>query len=119
MRIFSYVLGTLFILFAVVQFNDPDPWIWVPVYLIPAFMSFVFTHSKTSRILLLVLGLIYLIAAIRIFPPSINEWISAEEESKSLGMNLPGIETARESMGLFICALTMLFFWSKHKNPVR
>ncbi len=36
MRFFS-ILGTaLFLLGAAFQYNDPDPHIWIPVYLIPA-----------------------------------------------------------------------------------
>ena len=31
--------GLLFLYSASVQFNDPDPWLWVPVYLVPAAMS--------------------------------------------------------------------------------
>jgi len=29
----------VFATFAVFQINDPDPWIWVPVYLVPAAVS--------------------------------------------------------------------------------
>ena len=116
MRIFTYSLGLIFTLFAIVQFNDPDFWVWVPVYLLPAGISVVYTHKKPQKMYLGILAIIYLIAAISLFPPSINEWISAEEEAQSMGMKLPGIEEARESMGLFICFLAMAFFWIKSKS---
>jgi len=118
MRIISYIIGIIFVLFAVVQLNDPDFMIWVAAYMIPATLAFVFPHKKQNRIFLGILALIYLVAAISLFPPSISKWISVEEEAQSLGMKLPGIEEARESMGLFICFLAISFFWFKSKGPV-
>jgi len=88
----------------------------VPAYLLPAGIAFAYTHEKPKKKYLGLLAIIYLIVAISLFPPSINEWISAEEEAKSLGMKLPGIEEARESMGLFICFLAMIFFWIKSNS---
>lgn len=119
MRIFTYLLGLIFILFSLVQLNDPDPVIWVIIYLVPAIISFLFTHRKVNRFMLFLLCLIYLIAAIYLFPPSISDWIHAEDKAQSLGMKLPGIEKARESMGLFICFLSLLFLWFKSTNLAR
>ena len=116
MRIFSYSLGIIFTLFALVQFNDPDFLIWVVAYLLTATIAFVFPHRKINSYFLLGIAIIYLIIAITLFPPSIREWISAEEEASSLGMKLPGIEEARESMGLFICFLTTIFYWFKSRQ---
>ncbi len=58
--------------------------------------------------LLSLLCLGYIIGAIALFPPSVSNWISVEEEAKSLKMNMPFIEEARESMGLIICFLVNL-----------
>jgi len=116
MRIISYFLGIIFTLFAFVQFNDPDFLIWVGAYMLTATVAFVFPHRKMNSHILLGMAIIYLITAIALFPPSIGEWISAEEEASSLGMKLPGIEKARESMGLFICFLTIAFYWLKSRQ---
>ena len=118
MRVFSYVLSLIFIVFALVQFNDPDSWIWITAYLIPAFVALTFTHNPPKNSYLLVGAIAYLIFAIALFPPSLNDWISAEEEAKSLGMTLPGIEEARESMGLFVCFTSILFFWFKGRKKI-
>jgi hypothetical protein len=119
MRIFSYILGIVFILFALVQLNDPDMPIWVLAYMIPATVAFVLPNRKINPWLLLGLAAIYLVFAILLFPPSFNDWIYAEEKAKSLGMTLPGVEEARESMGLFICFLSMIFFWFRSKKTER
>jgi hypothetical protein len=116
MRFFSYTIGIIFVLFALVQLNDPDFMIWVGAYMIPATLAFVFTHRKQNKLVLGILAIIYLVAAVALFPPSIGDWISAEEKSKSLGMTLPGIEEARESMGLLLCFVAIAFFWFKTKK---
>jgi hypothetical protein len=36
MRIANYIMMAMFLLFAVLQYNDEDPYIWVPVYLFAA-----------------------------------------------------------------------------------
>ena len=40
MRYVSIVLGAFMVLFAAVQYNDPDPHVWVPVYLVPGAWAF-------------------------------------------------------------------------------
>lgn len=116
MRVFSYITGLIFVLFSLLQLNDPDALIWVIAYLIPATVAFLFTHRKFSSTLLLVLAIGYLISSVYLFPPSFQEWIHTEQRAKSLGMNLPGIEEARESAGLMLCAITLAFFWFKSKK---
>jgi hypothetical protein len=41
----------------------------------------------------------------------VSEWISVEEEAKSLGMMMPGIEEGREAAGLFLTSLTLLGYF--------
>lgn len=115
MRILSYIIGVIFTLFAIVQFNDPDSALWVLAYLLPAVIAFVYPHKKPGKLILLILALAYLVGAVILFPPSLSSWLSAEEQSKSLGMTLPGIEEARESMGLFLCFLALGFYWVKSR----
>jgi len=60
--------------------------------------------------LLSILCIGYLIGSISIFPDSLNTWIVAEEKAKSLGMKMPFIEEARESLGLLICFIVNFIF---------
>jgi len=60
--------------------------------------------------LLMMLVCYYAISAISSFPHvGISEWLGTEQQSASLGMNLPFIEEARESIGMTICAA--INFW--------
>jgi hypothetical protein len=110
MRYLAIFFTVIFILFAIVQYNDPDPVLWIPIYLYAAFMSYL-VFKKRYIIPALALGAIgYLIGAIYYFPPSVADWINAEETAKSLQMKMPFVEEARESMGLGICLIAMCIY---------
>ncbi|WP_395805537.1 transmembrane 220 family protein [Daejeonella sp.] len=40
MKIFNLVFCLLFIVSAGLQYNDPDPYLWITIYLIGALISF-------------------------------------------------------------------------------
>lgn len=62
MRIITLLLGVMFLGFAAVQYNDPDPYIWFPVYLFPALASaLVFAGRRISSRLLLAVAGAYLV----------------------------------------------------------
>ena len=51
MKIFNIFFCVVFILFAVVQYNDPDPYLWIPIYLYPALLCYLkFIQKPISRI---------------------------------------------------------------------
>jgi hypothetical protein len=33
MKVFNILFFILFVLSAALQYNDPDPWLWMPIYL--------------------------------------------------------------------------------------
>lgn len=110
MRYLAIFFTVVFILFAIVQYNDPDPWLWIPIYGYAALMSYL-AYQKKYIMPALIIGLIgYIAGAIYYFPPSITDWINAEETAKSLQMKMPFVEEARESLGLLICVIAMGIF---------
>jgi hypothetical protein len=38
MKTVNLILSILFVIFAALQYNDPDPFIWIPIYLFAAFL---------------------------------------------------------------------------------
>lgn len=95
-RLFSFVGVGICILFALVQWNDPDPWIWMPVYLVPGYYMYKFAQlgvKATWESLGLILFLFFW--AWEQFPP-VFEGVWGE----SLTMKTNAIELARESLGL-------------------
>src|SRR5688572_18567370 len=97
----------LFTLSAVVQYNDPDPYIWIPIYLYGAFLCYQAIKRKYNRGLYLAGLLIYILYAIYLFfdQNGVLAWIK-EHNSEHLLQTMkavkPWIEETREFFGLLI-----------------
>jgi len=115
-KYFFLFLGILFVLFAIVQLNDPDPFIWFLIYMSTAAICFLAFRNIFFPLGTMLFALLAFIWAIILFPPSISDWWQLEEESKSLQMKMPGIEEARESMGLIICAISLFVIWLRGRK---
>ena len=99
----SLVFFLLFLSAAVLQWNDPDPWIWAVLYGIAAIVSLFYYFGRRHLWISLVLGLVYLIWAVVLWP---DTW-----EGINLGEgNIANIERARESLGLIIMAFVMILY---------
>jgi hypothetical protein len=98
-KFLKYTLSIIFIFFAGVQYNDPDPIIWIPVYLVPIALVF----YKKDKGLYFLIGCIYFLWAANQFPP---EWEGLT--LNEVGMKTINIELGRESLGL---AFTGLVVW--------
>lgn len=101
-KVIAIFFGVLFTLFAVLQYNDPDPQVWVPIYGFAAIASFMALGSAGRPWFYTVAGVIYLGSAIYWWPPQFEGFLLDE-----MGMKTINIELARESGGLAICALAM------------
>ena len=108
MKILNIILCILFVLFAVVQYNDPDPYIWVPIYLFVAGVCGYAAYGKfNSRVtwggfIIISLYMISYIPAfidwIKMGMPSVVETMKAEKSY---------VELTREFGGLVICVVTL------------
>jgi len=109
-RVFAIIMAIVFLAFAVVQYNDPDPHIWIPIYLFPAILSVLLFWEKDSRPLLLLSVL--LVAALFYFAGAIYQWPEHWEGiALKNGMKTTFIEEGRESLGLGVCFVTLLVYW--------
>ncbi|MBC7451390.1 MAG: transmembrane 220 family protein [Cytophagales bacterium] len=100
LRYIPIVLAILFILFCVVQYNDPDTLTWVGIYGFMACLSILVFLKKVSQWLILLAMPFYLAGFIYLWPDSY------EGVTMSMGYK-PGIEEARESLGLLICFVSL------------
>lgn len=100
MKIFHIFFGIIFILFAALQYNDPDPFVWMVVYLGSSFLCFLSIFNQKTHII----PKFYLIWAIFTSILAIFQWPPAWE---GLGDSMKTVnnELARESLGLFICSI--------------
>lgn len=117
MKYLSLSFALIFVLFAAVQYNDPDPQVWIPIYAFAA-MACVMAYAGLGRPWFFVLmALVYAGTAIWQWPPAFEGFLLDE-----MGMKTVNIELAREAGGLAICAVAMLIMaWITHRNhlPVR
>ncbi|MEO5569691.1 MAG: transmembrane 220 family protein, partial [Bacteroidia bacterium] len=59
----------LFVVFAALQFNDPDPVPWMFAYLSAAFLSYLAFKGKLVNYVAFISAAIYLLAAVYQWPP--------------------------------------------------
>jgi hypothetical protein len=106
-RIFFGSCAVIFLVFALLQLNDPDPHFWVPAYLLPGFMAALAAFKKFPLSVLPVLVGVYLIVALFFWPENILGWVQQEWEQKDLTMKTQEMEINREFFGLLLIALVM------------
>ncbi len=102
-KVIAIVFGLLFVLFAAFQYNDPDPQLWVPIYLVAAIACFMAFAGVGKPALYVAIGAGYIAAAIYQWPPRFEGFLFTE-----IGMRSTNIEMAREAGGLAICAAVMI-----------
>ncbi len=93
--------GFLFIGFAIVQLNDPDPLVWISIYSFAALVCFYSGIKRIHSLILLLFTSLFAAGSIYLWPP-VYEGITMPMEHSS------NIELAREALGLLICAVAML-----------
>lgn len=105
MRVVYGALCLVLLLFAAVQYNDPDPEIWVPIYGIPGVLAGIAAWRPRSvqhgplRAVVLAGAILALLGVYQYWPQSDDFW--------SIGVWW-GDEGAREGMGMMIVAAAML-----------
>lgn len=107
MKILNLVFCLLFIVSAGLQYNDPDPYLWIPIYLIGALISFkAFQGVFFPRLSFLFSGLLFIYSIYLFFDRyGVLTWIvdhQAENIAGSMKATTPWIEETREFFGLII-----------------
>lgn len=106
-KIFFGVWTLLFLLFAYWQWNDPDPWLWIPIYGLAALLTAMAAGGKYSLPVLSVFIVLCLAGFVYLYPSAVGEWIQQEWQQQDLSMKTQQMEQGRESFGLLIVALVM------------
>jgi hypothetical protein len=117
MKIVNIVLSILFLLFLGVQYNDPDPYLWMPIYGFVAWMCGLAALQKPNKTLILIgLGILSVytltyipdfIAWIKMGMPNIVETMKAEKSY---------IELTREFGGLVVCDVVLAWQYLQAKK---
>ncbi|MGK7397913.1 MAG: transmembrane 220 family protein [Candidatus Cyclobacteriaceae bacterium M3_2C_046] len=102
-KIISIIIGILFLFFAAFQYNDPDAMLWIGIYGIAGLIGLAVAFDKLSKSVVIAALLAYLIGAIAQWPQKY------EGITFSMSQSIY-IEQARESLGLMLCFLAMVYF---------
>jgi hypothetical protein len=108
-KIFALLFAILCVVSAYLQLNDPDPFLWVWIYIIATIAAVLFTYNKLPYQVYFLLFIGYGIGAY-LFWPDAFEGVTIGEG------DINNIEHARESLGLLILAIVMLIFGFRSKG---
>jgi hypothetical protein len=122
MRIVNFFLAVMFLIFAFVQVNDPDPVIWILIYGAMAVMSIMAIFEFYLKKFLI--GLLVLYALYSLFYlPGVLEWLRRDNKAMLFDdlakMQYPYIEEAREFLGLLICISVLILYLIRSRRSVR
>ena len=113
MKIFNIFFCIVFILFAVVQYNDPDPYLWIPIYLYPALLCYLKVMQKPISSMAYWAGFLGFgaYAIYKMFDTNgIIDWIqfhNASNIASTMKAEKPWIEESREFFGLVIILIVL------------
>ncbi|MDP3469636.1 MAG: transmembrane 220 family protein [Daejeonella sp.] len=122
MKIFNFIFLTLFVISAGLQYNDPDPALWIIIYLFGAMICFFAIRKKNYPRLTLAGIILMLIYAVYLFfdKDGVLSWLTehqAENIAGSMKASSPWIEETREFFGLVILILVLsINLWTSKRQ---
>jgi hypothetical protein len=126
MKILNLIFCLLFIVSAGLQYNDPDPYLWIPIYSIGALISFKAYQGIYFPRLSLLFSIFLFIYSVYLFfdKYGVLTWIfdhQAENIARSMKASAPWIEETREFFGLLILIFVLLinYFQSFYINNLK
>ncbi len=122
MRILNLVLAVMFLVFASLQLNDPDPITWILIYGTMAVVCVMAAFEFYVRWLMIVQFVSYGVYAI-ILIPAFWTWVGSPDRSllfdELAKMKFSYIEESREFLGLLICMTILAVCWAKSSKSSR
>lgn len=112
-RIVNFLLAAMFLVFAAVQINDPDPILWILIYGSMAVFAIMAIFEFYPRKILIGIIIVFALYSL-VYWQGVMEW--ARQDDKSLlfddvaKMQYPYIEEAREFLGLLICIVVLAVY---------
>ncbi len=122
-KIVNILFCIIFIIFAGLQYNDPDPYVWIPIYLYAAVLCALAAKNKFYPAAYWIGIILYaLYAAYEFFAKDgVLDWMQkhhAENIAHTMKAETPWIEETREFFGLIILIVILLmnYFYSRKKR---
>jgi len=111
-------IGILLLVFAAVQFNDPDPWLWILAYGVVGSLTIASVWKSWSTIWINILTIIFAVTAAW-YVPKIMQWVNEGMPSivGEMKATSPHIEWMREFLGLVLCMSVLLWLRKSKYTP--
>lgn len=110
MKIVNLILAVMFLAFAFVQINDPDPILWILIYGFMAVICILDAYNYSSKLVMIVLLVGFSGYCIWLLP-GMREWLAQDDKTVLFDdiakMQHPYIEESREFLGLLICIVVL------------
>ena len=123
MKVFNLLFCLLFVFSAALQYNDPDPYIWMPIYMYGAILCWLVFRNKYYPKAYLIGIAVYIVYAIGLFfwKNGVLDWVTkhnAEDIAATMKAEKPWIEETREFFGLLILVVVLLvnYFYSRKRR---
>lgn len=113
MKVFNIIFIIVFIASAALQYNDPDPYIWMPLYLYGAYLCYQALSKKYNRVLYIIGLVVYTGYALYLFfdKQGVLNWAkehNAESIVQTMKASKPWIEETREFGGLLLLIIVLV-----------
>ncbi|MFY0654553.1 MAG: transmembrane 220 family protein [Cyclobacteriaceae bacterium] len=115
MKILKLFFGVLFLTFVIVQYNDPDPLLWMVIYGIVSAMFFLSAfniYSSKITLWVIIAGALFSL----IYIPGVYDYFTmgqAAEIVAKMKVDKPYVEETREFGGLWIAILALIYLYKK------
>ncbi len=119
MKFFNYFFAIMFLGFAALQYNDPDPLVWISIYMAMVVFCVMASRQWHNKIFTLIIVIVY-IGYAAILSPALVTWLKSEDRSLLFDdlakMQFIYIEETREFLGLMICLFVIGLNYLFKKN---
>ncbi len=109
--------SVLFFTFGIVQWNDPDPQLWISLYFYVAVCILLNIYTKVSKYPIAI-GMLFTAFMLYNSIPDVMQWYADGMPSivGSMKAESKYIELVREFFGLFISVATLIFYFIRAKK---
>ncbi len=116
MKILNIFFSVVFLISAILQYNDPDPYIWIPIYLYGAILCWLAARNKfyPTAYIIGIIGFAAYAVYFFFTENGVLDWITkhnAENIAGSMKASTPWIEDTREFFGLVILIIALTINW--------
>ncbi len=111
MKVIHIIIGVIFGFFALLQYNDPDFYIWIPVYSVISYLAFSKAFGRPQAKIAFYVAITMGICMIT-YIPSVIDWVNIgmPDIAGSMKTESTHIELIREFFGLFLCLSTAIYY---------